>query len=107
MNKQRSHYQCAATRNQADRLTSPLLPCCNLVITKLPHAMRSWKDAQGTVPCSALIEVQANRKHLLKNCGWRLDMYNALLAAPRTVACYVVLLPDRDRHVLMPSHLPI
>src|SRR5437016_1744414 len=107
MKEQRPHDQGTASRYQTDLLTSSPLSSRNLLITKLPRAMRSRKDAQRTIPYSALIEVESDCEHLLQNCGRWLDVYNAPLATPRTVARHLTPLPHRDRHVLMPADLPI
>src|SRR6266498_1535054 len=97
MKKQRPHYQCTASWYQTEFITSSPLPSWDLLIAKLPHPMRPRKDAQRPIPCSALIDVEANCEHLLQDSHRWLDVYNALLATPRTIARHVTPLPHRNR----------
>ena len=69
--------------------------------------MRAWNHAEGTVIVAAIIQMNANREHLLQNGKLRAHMDNVGFARPWSPTFDMEFLPNGNDAVLMPSHLPV
>src|SRR5688572_19359577 len=70
MQKQRLHDYCSAARDEARRNRTFGPPGCNVLRGQSPIAVRSRDDLQRAVINAAVVQVKADREHLVQN-RWR------------------------------------
>ena len=101
------HQYDPAPRNKTDLLADSGAPSRDVGITKFSSAMGPRQNSEWPVGHPALIYMNSNSEHPLKNCRWWLDMPHAGLFAPRPVTWHVDTFRDCNGEILMPTHFPV
>jgi hypothetical protein len=105
--QERAHHHKTAPRRNAGHLSQSATMRGNLVRGDAPEPMRPRNDAQGSVPFSAVVEMNANRNQLSQELSGRLAKPSALLLRPCTARRFREMVLDGDTQVLMQRDEPI
>ena len=82
MKQQRTHQHDTATRNRDGHFAGRLSRRARTVRAQAPQTMGAWDDSKRAVVLVAVVQMQMDSHHLLKNLGGWLDKDLAGLFRP-------------------------
>lgn len=101
------HQHRAACVDGAGDFTMFVQQFGGLIGCKTPELMAAGDHTQGAVVFGAVIKMDTDGQHLLKDRNRRLDMGYTIFDGPWAEARCVDALFDRDCLILVPGHLPV
>src|SRR5688500_12293426 len=107
MKEQRTHEQRIAGGSGAEDFPAFAPQRLNTLGGKPAETVCFWDYAQLGIGLIGIIQVNANRQHLLEQLDWRLDVRNGVFRAPWAEARMLDSFTKGERQILVPGNEPI
>src|SRR5690349_4978149 len=107
VNQKRSHCKDRALACKAIVALQFPTELLDFFVRKNSELMCSWKNSQGAIVLSGIVEMKTEGHDLVKRSRWSVGVSDAFFHRPRSPAGNLSSSPERQSGVLMPNNQPV